>query len=268
MKKKKRLIIFSVIITSILLLVILSSAIFSFKYVSVECRMSTTYLSTHDFNGIIEAGEFNYGKNILFVDFDENVNKIEKKYPYAKVLNIERKFPNYAVINLKERIPAGRLVSDNGYYCVDEDLKILNNVQNSTEYNTATAEAKTPVYYIGESFEHEYNKGLAVGDFLDDSKLRYFISAFYNGVVTTDYIGEVETALSCISIIDSVTIEYEPVLEAVRFDVKFAGSESIAEIYDTENLEDAIYRITKLYIANGSKYSEYKSSVEGVITTK
>lgn len=230
--------------------------------------MSTTYLSTYDYDGIIESGEFDYGKNILFVDFDENLRKIEKKYPYVKVINIERKFPNYAVINLKERIPAGRLVSNNGYYCVDEDLKILNNVADSTEYNTVTAEAKTPAYYIGESYALEYNKDLSVGDFLDDSKLKYFISSFYNGVVTTDYIGDVATALSCISIVDSVTIEYEPVFDRVRFDVRFAGSESVAEIYDNENLEDSIYKITKLYIANGSKYSEYRSSIEGVITTK
>ncbi len=266
MKRKKRIVIFSAIVGSLLLLIVLSSAIFSFKSVSVECRTSTMQITTLDFEDIINAGEFTYGKNILFVDFDDNALKIEKKFPYIKVLNIERKFPNYAVINIKERIPAGRIASTKGYYCFDEDLKILNNVSNRTEYNTKTAEEKTPIYYIGESFALDYNKSLEIGDLLDNAKLKYFVSAFYNGAVTTDYVGNVETALSCISIIESVTIEYEEVFDKVKLIVKFSDSESMAEIYDNDALTDSIYEITKLYIANGSKYSLYRCSVDGTIT--
>lgn len=266
MKRKKRIIIFSAIVGVLVFLIVLSSAIFSFKSVSVECRMSTMIISELDYDGIMQSGDFKYGKNILFVDFDDNIKKIEKAYPYVKVINVERKFPNYAVINIKERIPAGRIASEVGYYCVDEELKILNNVSSSTQYNSITAEEKTPIYKIGESYSLEYNKGLTAGEFIVDSKLQYFVSAFYNGVVTTDYIGDVETALSCISIISSITIEYEKVFEKVRLDVKFAGSESRAEIYDNENLVDSIYKITKLYISNGSKYSVYRSSPEGIVT--
>lgn len=267
MKRKKRIVIFSVIVGSFVLLILLSSAIFSFKAVSVECRTSTMYLSSLDYEGMINAGEFRYGKNILFIDFEENAEKIEKKYPYVKVLNIERKFPNYAVVNIKERIPAGRIASNSGFYCLDEELKVLNNVSKSSEYNTVTAEEKTPLYIVGESYSLDYDKSLSVGDMINDSKLKYFVSSFYNGAVTTDYIGDVETALSCISIIESITIEYEAVFDRVKFNVKFAGSDSRAEIYDNDNLTDSIYKITKLYIANGSKYTLYRSSVDGVITT-
>ena len=268
MKRKKRIIIFSAIVASLLLLIILSSAIFSFKSVSVECRTSTMQITSLDFEDIINAGEFSYGKNILFVDFDDNASKIEKQFPYIKVLNIERKFPNYAVINIKERVPAGRIESNKGYYCFDEELKILNNVGERSEYNVKTAEEKTPVYYIGETFSLDYEKGLSSGDILESSKLKYIVSAFYNGVVTADYVGYIETALSCISIIESVTIEYEEVFDRVKFIVRFADSESMAEIYDNDTLTDSIYEITKLYIANGSKYSLYRSSIDGTITAK
>ena len=266
MKRKKRIIIFSIIVVSIMLIIFLSSAIFGLKTVSVECRTSIIYLSNQDYEGMISSGEFDYGGNILFTDFQDNANKIEKKYPYVKILNIERKFPNYAVINIKERIPAGRIASNYGLYCFDEELKILNNVAKDSEYNSVTAEDKTPIYYIGQSYSLNYDKSLTAGDFIEESKLKYFVSSFYNGVVTTDYIGEVETALSCISIIESVTIEYEASLERVKFNVVFSGSESTAEIYDSENLTDSIYQITKLYIANGSKYSVYRSSIDGTIT--
>ena len=64
-----------------LLIVVLSSALFSFRTVSVECRTNTFVITQSDHQKIIDSGDFKYGKNILFINFKKNIENIELKNP-------------------------------------------------------------------------------------------------------------------------------------------------------------------------------------------
>ncbi len=267
MERKKRLIILGVILTCVLLIVVLSSALFSFKTISIECRTNMFVVTEADHQSIIDSGEFNYGKNILFTNFTKNIENIELKNPYVKVVNIERKFPNYAVINIKERTPVVKLRANGGAeYIVDEELKILNIVKTESGYNKALNEDKLPSLYIDSSLNLSYNKTQSVGEFLDAPELKRIVSAFYNGVVTSEKVGDEVVANSCITTIENIEVSYEPSLECNKYFISFKMSSVHAEIYDNgENLTDNIYKVMSLFITYGEKYTLYKCSASGIV---
>lgn len=266
MERKKRILIFSVCLSIIMLMVVLSATIFRLKTVSVEGLLTSFYLTNEDNDAIIEAGEFDYGKNIFFLKFDDNIKRIEQKFPYVKVENIERKFPNYAVINIVERKPAVRLVCDYGFYVVDEDLKVLNVVQNPEQYNETLKESATPVFYINGIEGLKYNRSATAGDFLGGDLLREYVSAFYNGAVITDTRNGKDVAVSCISDIEDITINHRE--SGDYFLVNFVGTSTTAEIAITENLTESIYKILAIYIQNGSDFSVYKCLGNGNIVAE
>lgn len=267
MERKKRLIILGVILTCVLLIVVLSSALFSFKAISIECRTNMFVVTEADHQAIIDSGEFDYGKNILFTNFTKNIENIELKNPYVKVINIERKFPNYAVINIKERTPVVKLnCAGGGVYIVDDELKILNIVKTESGFNKSLNEDKLPVLTIDSSIKLNYDRGLSVGEFLDAPELKRIVSAFYNGVVTSEAVGDEIVANSCITTLDSIVVSYEPTLECNKYFLSFKMSSVHAEIYDSgENLTDNIYKVISLFIQYGEKYSLYKCSASGIV---
>lgn len=269
MERKKRLIVLSIILASVLLIVVLSSALFRFKSASIECRTNTFVITTADHQAIIDSAEFKFGSNILFTNFNKNIENIEQKNPYVKVINIERKFPNYAVVNIRERVPAVRLAcAGGGYYCVDSELKVLNVVTDSAQYNKSLNEDKLPELIIDNSANINYDRKLTSGQFIENSKLQEIVSAFYNGAVTGQNIGGEVVANSCISTISTIKVSYEEVLKCLRFDVDFGMSSSKAIIYYSNALTDNIYKIMTLFIQHGEEYSVYKCSPSGEITAE
>lgn len=261
MERKKRLIILGIILTCVLLIVVLSSALFSFKAVSVECRTNMFVINETDHQKIIESGEFKYGKNILFLNFDKNIENIELKNPYVKVVNIERKFPNYAIINIKERMPAMKLSANGGTYILDEELKVLNFVKTTSEYNAILNEDKLPNLIIEADANLDYTKDKKAGEFLENEELKRIVSAFYNGVVTKVEIDGEYLAKSCITAIKDVTVSYEPTsrFKCLKYTLTFEGSNSTAVIYDDseDGLTNNIYKTFQLFIDSEDEYIQF-----------
>lgn len=134
MKRKKFLIIFGSVCLGIIVLCAVFAILFRLKTVNVEIRSRAinTNLPAEIQNRVYETGEFAVGKNIVFMNFDDNIEKIEKSNPYVKVEQIIRRFPNKVTIYISERIPKYRVKADltetNYWYILDEDFKILDKV--------------------------------------------------------------------------------------------------------------------------------------------
>lgn len=111
-----------------MVLVVLSSAVFALSSVEVNFVYSSPNLESEK-QAIVEGGDFAYGTNVLFMKKSPYINRLEKNFPYLKVLNLETKFPNKLVINCEERQEFFAVkLSDNSYAIIDEDYKILDKV--------------------------------------------------------------------------------------------------------------------------------------------
>ena len=265
MQSKKRIIIISIIVFSLALIILLSSTVFTLKTVSIEARTTSLYLAEEDYDEIIESAKFDYGKNIFFLKTDGYKANIEKANPYVKVINIERKFPNYIVVNISERVPAVRIQSSKGYYVLDKELKVLNNVDNlTTKYNDITKEELTPIFSFGSGITDDYSKNLEVGDFLSGERLSYFVNAVYNGLVSTDE--QTGSPINCLSNIETVSVSYEQENSIEKLYLTFKDSSVTATIYNGKDLTDRIYTILQLYLTYQETYTEYRCSINGLYT--
>lgn len=123
--KNKRLIICLSIFATLVILIVLTSTIFALQQVSVLFAETPNKLAGME-SQIVESASFNYGQNVLFLNKSSYVEKIEKQFPYIKVLNIETIFPNKLVINAVERQETFAIkLSNNNYAIVDEQFKVL-----------------------------------------------------------------------------------------------------------------------------------------------
>lgn len=123
--KNKKLVACLIVFACLVVLVILSSAIFALSNVSVNFVYSSPSFEGKQ-QEIIDSADFAYGTNVLFLKKQPYISRLEKNFPYLKVLNIETKFPNKLVLNCEERqeLFAVKLI-DNTYAIIDEDYKIL-----------------------------------------------------------------------------------------------------------------------------------------------
>ena len=123
--KNKKLVVCLIIFACLVVLVVLSSAIFALSNVSVNFVYDSPSFEDKQ-QEIIDSADFAYGTNVLFLKKQPYISRLEKNFPYLKVLNIETKFPNKLVINCEERQEffAVKLI-DNTYAIIDEDYKIL-----------------------------------------------------------------------------------------------------------------------------------------------
>lgn len=128
-KHKKFLIVLSVLLVLFITLIILLFTVFSLKKVDVE--LETEYKNLTPEIQLQIADEINLGGTVFFKNKDEIIKNIEKKYPYAKVVNIETVFPNKFVIHLAEREELYAISNLNKTCILDSDLKILKIEDNS-----------------------------------------------------------------------------------------------------------------------------------------
>ncbi len=135
MKRKKFLIIFGSVCLGIVVLCAVFALVFRLKTVDIEFRSRVvedkTNLSSDTPTKVLETGEFDFGKNILFMSFDDNIAKIEKSNPYIKVEQIVRHFPNVLRVYISERVPKYRVKDaseTNKWYILDNEFKILDKV--------------------------------------------------------------------------------------------------------------------------------------------
>jgi hypothetical protein len=133
-KRKKFWIVFTCVFLSLIVLCSVFAIVFRLKTVDVEFRAvaENTNLQEGTIDKVRETGEFDFGKNILFMNFEDNIQKIEKSNPYIKVEQIVRHFPNIVRVYISERIPKYRVKesseSVSKWYIMDNDFKILDKV--------------------------------------------------------------------------------------------------------------------------------------------
>jgi len=146
---------------------------------------------------MLEDAEFNKGGNLLFMNFAENIDNIEHKNPYVKVEKIVRSFPNKITVYYSEREPVALVQvknNTNGYFVIDEDLKVLDAVEHSqTNY----------VLPVLDDYEDSYEA--SVGSFIDNSALKSKVKV----MVASAYTGyNVESALYKDVLANCTKIEY------------------------------------------------------------
>lgn len=104
--------------------VILLFTLFSLKTVAVDFHTSTNLLTGSE-TAIVESGHFAYGKPVLFIGKKDPIAKMEKEFPYLRVIHIETVFPSKYIIHCAERQELYVLqLGENAYY-IDEYFKVL-----------------------------------------------------------------------------------------------------------------------------------------------
>lgn len=248
------------------LLLLLSSAVFKIRSVSVEDQTRLTYLNKSMLNDMIQNAELPIGSSIFFARFDDNVKAMEKAHPYVKINDIERKFPGDVVVYVSERVPVVKIKSGAKTFVLDSDLKILNVAENNVGFITETAEQDVPELILGNNLKMNIDfSALSAGDFIvGQDKLKEYVWSFYHGAVFSAN-GSPE-ALSCITTLNSITIDYVPELEKVAFYIDYKGTTITSTIEGETELVEVIYKVVTA-VRERSSYSnvDYINSKDGII---
>lgn len=128
-KHKKATIICSIVFVLLIILVILMFTVFSLKDVKVELKTGTEHL-TQEVVSEIEDEALKTGGSVLFLGKEKLISRLEKQFPYLKIVNIETQIPNKLVIHAAEREELFAVNSGEKSYFLDEEFKILR-VENS-----------------------------------------------------------------------------------------------------------------------------------------
>ncbi len=204
--KKKHIIAWSIVAGIILSLCIICTMVFTLRKIDFQLtallsipersRLFTTSQTKQDVeSNMQESALFEKGGNILFMNFNSQINNIEKANPFVKVDKIVRKFPNKVVVYYSEReatalVPIANV--ENAYYVIDTDLKILDRVtfDNGKYLNNSQDEYVLPILnYFGYYIDSANNKP---GDFIDNESLKTQFNIFVSGAFSANY---KETAL-------------------------------------------------------------------------
>jgi len=196
MMRKRFWVIFGIICGCVVVLCSVFALVFRLKTIDVEFRTRVseeTNLPLGVQNQIIESGEFSYGKNIVFMNFNKNIAKIEKSNPFIKVEQVIRHFPNVARVYISERIPKYRVQDENNtesWYILDDEFKILDKV--------STGELKLNNVFNGkanyfdrtiEITPESFKVSAYIGDFVINNANMNLLADVLSGIygATTDY---------------------------------------------------------------------------------
>ena len=128
-KHKKATIICSIVFVLLIILVVLMFTVFLLKDVRVELKTGTEHL-TQEVVSEIENEALKTGGSVLFLGKEKLISRLEKQFPYLKIVNIETQIPNKLVIHAAEREELFAVNSGEKSYFLDEEFKILR-VENS-----------------------------------------------------------------------------------------------------------------------------------------
>lgn len=103
--------------------------VFLLKDVKVELKTGTEHL-TQEVVSEIENEALKTGGSVLFLGKEKLVSRLEKQFPYLKIVNIETQIPNKLIIHAAEREELFAVNSGEKSYFLDEEFKILR-VENS-----------------------------------------------------------------------------------------------------------------------------------------
>lgn len=103
--------------------------VFLLKDVKVELKTGTEHL-TQEVVSEIENEALKTGGSVLFLGKEKLISRLEKQFPYLKIVNIETQIPNKLIIHAAEREELFAVNSGEKSYFLDEEFKILR-VENS-----------------------------------------------------------------------------------------------------------------------------------------
>lgn len=258
LKSRKRLAIILTVISVFVVLLVLGSALFSLQGVSIEFALVKTensVLATYDKDAMVKAGNFSYGKNILFLNFDKNMEKIEKAFPYAKVVKVTRNFPNKAIVYVTEREPMFKVTQPDGSaYILDAELKVL---KHATGIMSAV-DSNLPEWTDFPFGLTSTAASIEVGTFISNDHLKNVIVDIYSGIIDND-VNLSMGVMSSITITTSGTGEEKVTL-------KLDDGETI-EINGTNYLAEKVLGAFKIWQTEVSQLPEkYPDRSQVVIT--
>lgn len=133
MKHKKLIISLGVVAAVMVVAICVVAFVFRLKTVDIEFRQRpvNTDLEQKIQEKVLKDGDFDFGKNILFMDFDKNIAKIEKLNPYVKVEQVIRYFPSRLGVYISERIPKFRVRDERNsteWFVLDKEFKVLDKI--------------------------------------------------------------------------------------------------------------------------------------------
>ncbi|MBO4569870.1 MAG: FtsQ-type POTRA domain-containing protein [Clostridia bacterium] len=212
LKSKKSLIIVVSILGVLALLLIAGSALFSLRSVTIDYLAYGDEISKYNKEEIVRVASFPIGKNILFLKYDQNIEKIEENFPYAKVTGVKRNFPDKLIVYIEQRVPAFRInYEGSNWAIIDTELKVLRTV---SESELTTSEQSLAIWNnfgvtnvsLGKKIEKQTEKDITFslyrGVIDDDVELNL------NIIKTIDYeANEGETPLITLVLDDGVTMK-------------------------------------------------------------
>ncbi len=237
---------FGITCAVILVLVVVFCLAFRLKNVSVEFlyRNTESMIPANAQETAIELGEFDYGGNILFMDFESNIAKIEKGMPYVKVTQIVRYFPNRVKIYIVERAPRFRVQDKDDssiWYILDEDFKVLAKVDDETLSSAGSYGSSS---YLENTFEIDSSLlqiSAEEGDFIEvDETLKSIMNNVASGIYGVNR--EYGSAYSITFDSDSDTITL-----TMRNSAQDDGMGCVIVIYGTDDLYNKVIAGVTVY---------------------
>ena len=132
MKNKRLIILFSFLVFFVVLIV-LSSTLFTLQNVTINWMTDKYQLK--NIKDYELSNQVTLGESIFLVNKDDISGRLEKKYPYLRVVGVETKFPNKIVVHTAEREELFAIKKSNGDYAIlDEFGKVLKGDMTSSRY--------------------------------------------------------------------------------------------------------------------------------------
>lgn len=121
--KSKRLIAILSVLGFLVVLIVMSSTLFTLQSISVNWLTTKCNIKEEDYQ-LVE--DIEKGQSIFLLKKEDISTKLEKSFPYLRVVSIETKFPNKIVIHTAERESLYAIkLSDTEYAIIDERGKVL-----------------------------------------------------------------------------------------------------------------------------------------------
>lgn len=270
-KHKKLIIALSVIVALLITLIVLMFTLFSLKSVEIEFETGNKIIMNEKQSQIIS--EIDLGGTVFFKNKDEMTSKIEKKYPYVKVINIETILPNKFIIHIAERQEIYAISSLNRTCYLDNELKVLR-IEEESFVSTNTNAIKLDLF--GLDFDLS---AFSEGKFFDVSELTI------NSSNKTINLGEqtqetLNNLLNCFQINNRTLVDLKALAKSITFStyIDYRNGETAlqAKIVDfndfeifilcpCENLEDKVsnmlYAYEKIMLESPEKLNTHKMTV-------
>ena len=270
-KHKKLIIVLSVVVALLITLIVLMFTLFSLKNVEIEFETGNKIITNEMQNQIIS--EIDLGGTVFFKNKDEMTSKIEKKYPYVKVINIETILPNKFIIHIAERQEIYAITSLNRTCYLDNELKVLR-IEEESFVSTSTNAIKLDLF--GLDFDLS---AFSEGQFFDISELT--INSSNKSINLGDQTQEtLNNLLNCFQINNRTLVDLKALAKSITFStyIDYRNGETAlqAKIVDfndfeicilcpNENLEDKVsnmlYAYEKIMLESAEKLNTHKMTV-------